>query len=98
MKNHTNCKKYRIKEFLYHGHVRYQPQKKGWLFWWAMEPNKDGHFFSLYNIPFCFQTLEGAQMHIQNVKYDEANNEKRAAEIIEVEKKFGKVRYICCDE
>lgn len=96
MKN--NCKKYRIKEFLYHGQVRYQPQKKGWLFWHAMEPSEGRYFFRMHQIPFCFLTLEGAQMHIQNAKVDEKRIEKRAAEVLEVKRKFGKPKYICCDE
>ena len=98
MKNNTICKKYRIKEFLYHGHVRYQPQKKGWLFWHAMEPRKNEHLFSLYSIPFMFKTFESAFIHIQCDKKSEAAIEKKAAEIIEAKKKFGKVKYICCDE
>jgi hypothetical protein len=98
MKNSNACKKYRIKEFLYNGQVRYQPQKKGWLFWHAMDPTKNKYLFSLYSIPFMFKEYQSAFIHIQCDKEREAEIKKKVAEIIEAEKKFGKAKYICCDE
>jgi len=98
MKNSNTCKKYRIKEFFWKGHIRYQPQKKGWLFWHAMAPDGAFYFLRLYHLPFFFETLERAQEHIKNHKIDEDIKEKRMSEIEEAKKNFGKTKYICCDE